>query len=368
MRRAPILFGMIHHKLDEQRDKKAENLRSIPDLGTIDGTVPGCTTMHHLVAQHIKPVKQDREHKLRILLCDSGLGAHLAAPEPLFPIAMSGETILVIPEGLEDILVFEQQADRAREALPNRFVDQFAIIEANDPCEIILEARSLAGHERLVTRISIGGVERDPEEDEGGIAIFGFLFGALEPTQRAMDAKAKCFREAITQISLLGLECIERQRHCAAIVTAILEMFQSLLGFPSIKVSIFAVFMVLDHSLPAGHERQKERACAALVGLAIGDALGAPVEFRERASFPEVRDMLAGGYFRLPAGAWTDDTAMALCLADSLLHDPDLDRRDLLNRFLRWMDENEHTSTGRCIGVGQNTLVVMGKALSEQNC
>lgn len=103
-----------------------------------------------------------------------------------------------------------------------------------------------------------------------------------------------------------------------------------------------------------------ERVCGALVGLAIGDALGAPVEFRARGTFPEVRDMQAGGYFRLPAGAWTDDTAMALCLADSLMHDADLDPADLLDRFLRWMDSHENTSTGKCIGVGQNTLVVMG--------
>lgn len=96
------------------------------------------------------------------------------------------------------------------------------------------------------------------------------------------------------------------------------------------------------------------------MGLAIGDALGAPVEFKERGAFPEVREMLAGGYFKLPAGAWTDDTAMALCLADSLLHDSELDARDLLDRFLGWIYANENTSTGRCIGVGQNTFVVLG--------
>lgn len=104
----------------------------------------------------------------------------------------------------------------------------------------------------------------------------------------------------------------------------------------------------------------QERARGALVGLAIGDALGAPVEFKDRDSFPEVREMLAGGYFKLPAGAWTDDTAMALCLADSLIHDGGLDTRDLLNRFLGWIYANENTSTGQCIGVGQNTFAVLG--------
>jgi ADP-ribosyl-[dinitrogen reductase] hydrolase len=104
----------------------------------------------------------------------------------------------------------------------------------------------------------------------------------------------------------------------------------------------------------------KDRASGALIGLAVGDALGAPVEFKDRGAFSHVTEMQSGGYFRLPAGAWTDDTAMALCLADSLIAHPHLDVSDLLDRFLRWLNEHENTSTDRCIGVGQNTLAVLG--------
>ena len=100
----------------------------------------------------------------------------------------------------------------------------------------------------------------------------------------------------------------------------------------------------------------RDRALGAFVGLAVGDALGAPVEFMKRGTFPHIMDMHAGGYFRLPAGAWTDDTAMALCLADSLLHAPMFDPQDLLNRFLLWIDGGENTSTGHCVGIGQNTF------------
>lgn len=109
-----------------------------------------------------------------------------------------------------------------------------------------------------------------------------------------------------------------------------------------------------------GGEPERARALGTMLGLAVGDALGAPVEFRARDSFPLVVDMMAGGYFRLPAGAWTDDTAMALCLLESLVHDPEFDARDLLDRFLRWMDHGENTSTGRCVGIGQNTLAALG--------
>lgn len=108
------------------------------------------------------------------------------------------------------------------------------------------------------------------------------------------------------------------------------------------------------------HATVSERIRGTLVGLAIGDALGAPVEFRDRGTFDYVSEMLPGGYFRLPAGAWTDDTAMALCLADSLLGNADLDPIDLLDRFLRWIDINDNTSTGRCVGIGQNTFVTLG--------
>ena len=103
-----------------------------------------------------------------------------------------------------------------------------------------------------------------------------------------------------------------------------------------------------------------DRALGAMVGLAVGDALGAPVEFCRRDTFEPVTDMRAGGYFKLPVGAWTDDTAMALCLAESVLENPQLDLKDLLDRFCLWASKGANTSTGVCIGIGQNTLRVLG--------
>ena len=105
---------------------------------------------------------------------------------------------------------------------------------------------------------------------------------------------------------------------------------------------------------------QEDRAIGCFLGLAVGDALGAPVEFCRRGSFEPVSNMRAGGYFKLPAGAWTDDTAMALCLAESLLLDPAINSKDLLDRFCRWAADGENTSTGVCVGIGQNTLRVLG--------
>lgn len=106
--------------------------------------------------------------------------------------------------------------------------------------------------------------------------------------------------------------------------------------------------------------QQIDRCRGAMFGLAIGDALGAPVEMKQRGTFKKVEGFRAGGYFRLPAGAWTDDTAMALCLADSLCGDERFQERDLLDRFNRWGTFAENTSTGRCIGAGKNTVRAIG--------
>ena len=104
-----------------------------------------------------------------------------------------------------------------------------------------------------------------------------------------------------------------------------------------------------------------DRARGALLGLAVGDALGAPVEFLPRGTFPPVTGMQSGGRFDLPAGAWTDDTTMALCLAESLLAHREFHVVDTLNRFCRWAEHGENSSTGRAVGIGQYTLYRLGE-------
>lgn len=104
-----------------------------------------------------------------------------------------------------------------------------------------------------------------------------------------------------------------------------------------------------------------DRVAGTFVGLAIGDALGAPVEFCRRGTFELVEGFRAGGKFDLPAGAWTDDTAMALCLAQSLIENDGIESQDLLERCARWLEFGENTSAGVAVGVGQNILRVLGE-------
>jgi ADP-ribosyl-[dinitrogen reductase] hydrolase len=90
----------------------------------------------------------------------------------------------------------------------------------------------------------------------------------------------------------------------------------------------------------------------ALVGLAIGDAVGTTLEFSARDSYPRHVDMVGGGPFRLRAGQWTDDTAMALALADSLLANNGIDEADLMARFVRWREQGDYSCTGTCFDIG----------------
>ena len=72
----------------------------------------------------------------------------------------------------------------------------------------------------------------------------------------------------------------------------------------------------------------------ALLGLATGDALGTTLEFKPPGTFPPIGGMIGGGPFNLEPGQWTDDTSLALCLADSLIEKQDFDPVDQLERYL----------------------------------
>ncbi len=99
----------------------------------------------------------------------------------------------------------------------------------------------------------------------------------------------------------------------------------------------------------------------ALLGLAVGDALGAAVEFKAPGSFEPVTDMVGGGPFDLPAGAWTDDTSMALCLADSLIEMEEFDPIDQLTRYCAWWRAGYNSSTGQCFDIGGATRAALSR-------
>jgi ADP-ribosylglycohydrolase len=93
----------------------------------------------------------------------------------------------------------------------------------------------------------------------------------------------------------------------------------------------------------------------ALLGLAVGDALGTTLEFRRPGTFEPLTDMVGGGPFGLAAGEWTDDTSMALCLAESLVERGGFDAHDQMQRYVRWFREGHFSVTGRCFDIGITT-------------
>lgn len=109
----------------------------------------------------------------------------------------------------------------------------------------------------------------------------------------------------------------------------------------------------------------RQRARGGLLGLACGDAVGTTLEFAPRDSRPPVTDMVGGGPFHLHPGQWTDDTSMALCLAESLLACHGFDARDQLERYVRWWRDGYLSSTGTCFDIGATTRQALANYLAS---
>lgn len=103
-----------------------------------------------------------------------------------------------------------------------------------------------------------------------------------------------------------------------------------------------------------------DRRRGTLIGLAVGDALGAAVEFRSPGSFPLVTHYRGGGPHGLEAGEWTDDTSMALALADSL-GAVGWDLQDQARRYVAWWKTGRYSVTGKCFDIGIATRTALSR-------
>ncbi len=93
-----------------------------------------------------------------------------------------------------------------------------------------------------------------------------------------------------------------------------------------------------------------------IIGQAVGDALGVPVEFQSRESLQKnpVSDMRSFGTHNQPAGTWSDDTSLALCLAESVAK-VGIDYHDQASRFVGWYQRAEWTPYGVVFDIGGTT-------------
>jgi ADP-ribosyl-[dinitrogen reductase] hydrolase len=110
----------------------------------------------------------------------------------------------------------------------------------------------------------------------------------------------------------------------------------------------------------------KNRRRGALIGLAVGDALGAAVEFKSPGSFAPVTGYRNGGPHRLEAGEWTDDTSMALALADSIAK-AGWDLNDQADRYVQWWKTGKYSVNGRCFDIGITTRSALGNYVADKD-
>lgn len=102
----------------------------------------------------------------------------------------------------------------------------------------------------------------------------------------------------------------------------------------------------------------QERYRGCLLGLAAGDALGTTLEFTTPGEFTPITDMVGGGPFNLKPGQWTDDTSMALCLAESLV-ERGFDPVHQLETYCRWWRDGHLSVKGRCFDIGFATRAAL---------
>ena len=105
-----------------------------------------------------------------------------------------------------------------------------------------------------------------------------------------------------------------------------------------------------------------------MIGVAVADAFGSPVQFMERERLKEnpITEMEYCDIYDKPAGAWTDDTSMALCMLDSIRSLRKVDAEDVMERFVKWLCEGEYTPTGVAFDMG-NTCVFAINSFREHH-
>jgi ADP-ribosylglycohydrolase/tetratricopeptide (TPR) repeat protein len=113
-------------------------------------------------------------------------------------------------------------------------------------------------------------------------------------------------------------------------------------------------------SIPAPVD-SRDRFLGSMLGLAVCDALGTTGEFKPTGSFPEINSIVGGGPFNLLPGEWTDDTSMALCLAESLIDCHGFDAKNQMERYLRWYKDGHLSSNGRAFDIGITIRAALDK-------
>ena len=115
---------------------------------------------------------------------------------------------------------------------------------------------------------------------------------------------------------------------------------------------------------------RKLRMWGSLIGGVVGDAYGANYEFKARDTYSASDNMEYNTVFNIPAGSFTDDSSMMLCLADSLAEKRTFDPYDQMKKYARWRDNLDYSSVPErgCFDIGRTTkLAIANFMFDEQN-
>lgn len=110
-----------------------------------------------------------------------------------------------------------------------------------------------------------------------------------------------------------------------------------------------------------------------IIGLAIGDALGVPLEFKTRSEIAKnpVISMQEYGSHNQPIGTWSDDTSLTLALLDSIIQCKTINHEDIMDKFSAWLLYGDYTASGEVFDVGNSTsraIMNYGRGMSPLNC
>lgn len=109
--------------------------------------------------------------------------------------------------------------------------------------------------------------------------------------------------------------------------------------------------------------RQNNQYLGAIIGHAVGDAMGFPTEFSKREELLKnpVIEMIDSTDIGQPAGSWSDDTAMEIATIDSFIQKKYFDYKDIMDKWVKWISKSEYTPTGVAFDIGRTCLKAIKK-------
>lgn len=127
----------------------------------------------------------------------------------------------------------------------------------------------------------------------------------------------------------------------------------------SVQVGFVMRWHEPDVQISAEWLRWRTRFRGAMLGAAVGDALGVTNEMLDRSQTIHLTHLVGGGICDIAPGGWTDDTAMLLCVSESLTSKYGFDAHDQMERFVRWWRYGYMTCFGRTYDVGNTTRLAL---------